>query len=51
MDVRRFGPGERIVFEPYTREIYERTQRWMQDWDLLDIDATSGPGFEQAVLA
>jgi NitT/TauT family transport system substrate-binding protein len=35
VDVRRFGPGERIVFEPYTRELYERTQRWMQAWDLL----------------
>ena len=24
MDTRRWGPGERIVFEPYTREVFER---------------------------
>jgi NitT/TauT family transport system substrate-binding protein len=29
VDVRRFGPGERLVFEPYTREMYDTTQRWM----------------------
>jgi hypothetical protein len=23
MDTGRWGPGERIVFEPYTREAYE----------------------------
>jgi len=31
MDTRRFGPGERIVFEPYTRAIYESTQRWIME--------------------
>jgi hypothetical protein len=29
MDTRLFGPGERIVFEPYTRSVYEDTQRWI----------------------
>jgi hypothetical protein len=29
MDTRLFGPGERIVFEPYTREMYLETQRWI----------------------
>lgn len=38
VDVRRFGPGERIVFEPYTREMFESTQRWMTAHDLLDLD-------------
>jgi NitT/TauT family transport system substrate-binding protein len=50
VDVRRFGPGERIVFEPYTREMFEVTQRWMKSWDLLDTDVQVGAGFEQAVL-
>ena len=36
IDVRRFGPGERIVFEPYTRDMFERTHRWMQRWELFD---------------
>jgi NitT/TauT family transport system substrate-binding protein len=50
VDVRRFGPGERIVFEPYTREMFEVTQRWMQRWDLLDADVKAEVGFEQALL-
>ncbi|MFC4948185.1 ABC transporter substrate-binding protein [Pseudonocardia sp. GCM10023141] len=38
VDVRRFGPGERMVFEPYTKEMYDTTQRWMDAHGLLDLD-------------
>ena len=31
MDTRRWGPGERIVFEPYTREVFEESFRWIAD--------------------
>jgi hypothetical protein len=31
IDVRRFGPGERFVFEPYTQEMYRRTQTWIKE--------------------
>jgi NitT/TauT family transport system substrate-binding protein len=51
VDVRRFGPGERIVFEPYTRELFERTQRWMQAWDLFSANSAEQARFEEAVLA
>lgn len=50
VDVRRFGPGERIVFEPYTREMYESTHRWMKSWDMLELNLEDGAGFEKAVL-
>jgi NitT/TauT family transport system substrate-binding protein len=51
-DPRRFGPGERIVFEPYTREMFEQTHRWMATWDLFtDEEAAKARPFEQAVLA
>jgi NitT/TauT family transport system substrate-binding protein len=50
VDVRRFGPGERIVFEPYTRELFERTQRWMQLWDLFTPEQAAQSRFEEAVL-
>jgi hypothetical protein len=33
-DVRAFGPGERIIFEPYTRAMYERAVKWMESWNL-----------------
>ena len=35
IDVGGFGPGERLVFEPYTREMFERTQRWMEESKLF----------------
>jgi NitT/TauT family transport system substrate-binding protein len=50
-DVRRFGPGERIVFEPYTREMFERTHRWMESWELFDLAAASRPEYDSAVIA
>ena len=51
VDVRRFGPGERIVFEPYTREMFEKTHRWMASWDLFDPGTAARPRYEDAVLA
>jgi hypothetical protein len=49
-DVRRFGPGERIVFEPYTREMFDQTQRWMQSWELFSPAESGQPRYELAVL-
>jgi len=51
VDVRRFGPCERIVFEPYTREMFERTHRWLEDWQLFDPATAVRPRYEQAVIA
>jgi NitT/TauT family transport system substrate-binding protein len=51
VDVRRFGPGERIVFELYTREMFDRTHRWMAGWQLFDTDAASPPTYDEAVIA
>jgi NitT/TauT family transport system substrate-binding protein len=50
VDVRRFGPGERIVPQPYTREMFERTQRWMLEWDLLDVPAAADVLYPDAVV-
>jgi NitT/TauT family transport system substrate-binding protein len=49
VDVRRFGPGERIVFEPYTKEMYEQTQAWMKSWDLLDAGLTPGARYDDVI--
>ena len=35
IDVMGFGPGERLIFESYTREMFERTHRWMEDSKLF----------------
>jgi NitT/TauT family transport system substrate-binding protein len=50
VDVRRFGPGERIAFEPYTRDMYERTHRWLQSWQLFEPATAGRPAYEDAVI-
>jgi NitT/TauT family transport system substrate-binding protein len=50
VDVRAFGLAERIVFEPYTREIYERTHRWMLDLQIFPQDQLGDANYEKAVL-
>jgi NitT/TauT family transport system substrate-binding protein len=49
VDVRRFRPGERIVPQPSTREMYERTQGWMRERDLIDVSAPRS-AYDHAVL-
>jgi hypothetical protein len=29
MDTRRWGPGERIVFEPYTKQVFDESRKWI----------------------
>jgi ABC-type nitrate/sulfonate/bicarbonate transport system substrate-binding protein len=36
MDTRCFGPGERIVFEPYSREIFESSRRWIAERNIFE---------------
>src|SRR6185295_11807272 len=31
IDTRRWGPGERLVFEPYTKEVFDETFKWIAD--------------------
>ena len=49
VDVRRFGPGERIVFEPYTRELYEATHKWVDDRDIFQPEKIRACNYEDAV--
>jgi NitT/TauT family transport system substrate-binding protein len=49
IDVSGFGPGERLVFEPYTREMFERTQRWMDEWKLFPEGQTGTAEYGLAV--
>jgi NitT/TauT family transport system substrate-binding protein len=48
IDVRGFGTGERVVFLPYTAEMYERSQRWMRERGLFEEQAEA-PSFESVV--
>jgi hypothetical protein len=50
VDVRAFSTGERLVFEPYTREIYERTHRWMIDRQIFPEGQAGHADYSAAVL-
>ena len=50
VDVRGFGMGERIVFLPYTRGMYERSQRWMHERRLFDQERPT-PAYGTVVYA
>jgi hypothetical protein len=50
MDTRRWGPGERIVFEPYSKEIFENTFRWVGEREIFG-NASMGHGrYEEAIF-
>jgi NitT/TauT family transport system substrate-binding protein len=50
VDVRAFGPGERLVFEPYTQEVYEQTHRWMKKLELFPEGQAAEADYRAAVL-
>lgn len=50
VDIRRFGPGERIVFEPYPQSAFERTRRWIESWDLFPPEQKGDAGYDVAVI-
>src|SRR5215467_479987 len=48
LDVRTFGTGERIVFLPYTREVFATTQQWAQAHNLFPESPAAG--YDEAAL-
>ena len=51
MDTRRWGPGERIVFEPYTRETYEDSFNWIREHGIFEGGEMGEARFEQACVS
>jgi len=51
VDVRAFGTGERIVFLPYTREVFAATQDWTEAHHLFSERPESLVGYDEAALA
>jgi NitT/TauT family transport system substrate-binding protein len=50
VDVRSFGTGERIVFLPYTREVFDATQDWIGARNLFPEPVEPVIDYDQAVL-
>ena len=51
MDTRRWGPGERIVFEPYTRAAFEQAREWIAGHGIFPPDEMGAGRYEDAILA
>ena len=51
MDTRRFGPGERIVFEPYTREVFEASFEWIAERDIFPEGGMGSGKYEESVIS
>lgn len=50
-DYRKSGIGERLVFEPYTKDTFDRTHRWMLEWGIFGEDQVGTSSFEEVVHA
>jgi len=51
VDTRRWGPGERIVFEPYTRESFEDSFKWVAERKIFDPAQMGSGRYEEAVVS
>ena len=50
IDVAAFGPGERIVFEPYSPEMYDVTHKWVEERHIFADDKVGHAPYEKAAF-
>ena len=50
MDTRRWGPGERIVFEPYSREVFDELREWIKEHGIFDGGDLGAKAYDSAVV-
>jgi ABC-type nitrate/sulfonate/bicarbonate transport system substrate-binding protein len=51
IDTRRWGPGERIVFEPYTRDVFEQSFKWIAEREIFDPAKMGAGKYEDACVS
>jgi hypothetical protein len=51
IDTRRWGPGERIVFEPYTREVFEDSFKWVRERGIFEAEAMGNGRYQEACVS
>lgn len=51
LDTKRWGPGERIVFESYSRGVYERSFQWISEHNIFPEGEMGSCAYDQAVLS
>jgi hypothetical protein len=50
MDTRRWGPGERIVFEHYSREVFDESRVWIKEHGIFDGGDLGAKAYDKAVV-
>jgi len=51
MDTRRWGPGERIVFEPYTREVFSESFDWIARHEIFEAGSMGSGNYDSAIVS
>jgi ABC-type nitrate/sulfonate/bicarbonate transport system substrate-binding protein len=51
MDTRRWGPGERIVFEPYSKEVFEQSFEWIARHEVFEAGSMGLGNYDQSVIS
>jgi ABC-type nitrate/sulfonate/bicarbonate transport system substrate-binding protein len=51
MDTRRWGPGERIVFEPYSREVFEQSFDWIEKHGIFPEGQMGSGDYDKATVS
>jgi hypothetical protein len=51
MDTRRWGPGERLVFEPYTKEVFEDSFQWIAQHNIFPEGEMGAGCYEESVIS
>jgi ABC-type nitrate/sulfonate/bicarbonate transport system substrate-binding protein len=51
MDTRRWGPGERIVFEPYSKEVFEQSFDWIAKHKIFSDGAMGSGDYDRSTIS
>ena len=51
MDTRRWGPGERLVFEPYTPEVYADARSWIASHGIFPDGNLGADRYDEATVS
>ena len=51
MDTRRWGPGERIVFETYTKEVFEESFDWIAEHKIFADNAMGAGDYDRSTIS
>lgn len=51
MDTRRWGPGERLVFEPYTKQVFDESFAWIAARGVFPAREMGSGSYEQSTVS